>query len=70
MTDIRDLKKSLDKARADLTRARAAYSTCLLTGDNAGCADEQDALAAAERRVHALERRLRLAEIEGERRTA
>lgn len=67
MSDIRDLQKSLKKAQDDLTRAKTAYSTCLLAGDNAGCADEQDALAAAERRVHALERRLRLALIEGER---
>jgi hypothetical protein len=58
MDGIRELRKSLKKAEADLKRARESYSTCLITSDHAGCAVEQEALVAAERRVHALERRL------------
>jgi hypothetical protein len=58
MDNARQLRKSLSKAEATLRRAQAAYSTCLLTGDHAGCAAEQDALARAEREVNALRHKL------------
>ena len=58
MDGIRELRKSLKKAEADLKRARESYSTCLITSDHAGCAVEQDALARAEREVNALRHKL------------
>ena len=64
MDSIRDLRKALEKARTELKRAEKAFSTCLITSDHAGCAADQDAKTAAERRVHALEHRL----VEAERR--
>ena len=54
---VRELKKSLDDAVADLRRAQEEYSTCLLN-DPVGCTTEQEAVAAAERRVKALRKRL------------
>ena len=62
MDTIRDLRKALAKARTELKRAEKAFSTCLITSDHAGCAAEQEAKTAAERRVHALEHRLAEAE--------
>lgn len=57
MSSIDELQKSLAKAEAELRRARKAYSTCLLN-DPTGCGREQEAVAAAETRVGALERRI------------
>lgn len=62
MDNVKQLEKSLKKAKATLRRARAAYSTCLLTSDHAGCAVEQDTLARAEREVNALRHRIAEAE--------
>jgi len=67
MDNVKQLEKSLKKAEATLRRARAAYSTCLLTGDNDGCASEQEALTTAEREVNALRRRIAAAERQAER---
>ena len=58
MDNVKQLRKSLSKAEAALKRAQAAYSTCLLSSDHAGCAAEQDALARAEREVNALRHKL------------
>ena len=54
---VRELEQSLAAAVADLRRAQDEYSTCLLN-DPVGCAVEQEAVAAAERRVKALRKRL------------
>lgn len=67
MDNASELEKSLAKARAELRRARKAHSACLLV-DPGGCAAEQEAVAAAERRVQALERALGKAQIEEARR--
>lgn len=62
MDNVKQLRKSLSKAEATLRRAQAAYSTCLLASDHAGCAAEQDTLARAEREVNALRHKLAEAE--------
>ncbi len=58
---IKELEESLADAVADLRRAQDEYSTCLLN-DPVGCATEQDAVAAAERRAKALRKKLAEAE--------
>lgn len=55
---IKNLEKSLAKARADLTRAMKAHAVCLVHHNMAGCEAEAAALASAERHVRALEHRL------------
>jgi multidrug efflux pump subunit AcrA (membrane-fusion protein) len=57
MDGSKDLEASLRKARAELERAQAEYSICLFN-DPGGCAAEQEAVAAAERKVRQLERKL------------
>ncbi len=66
MDGRKNLEASLKKARAELRRAQADYSTCLLN-DPGGCAVEQEVVAAAERRVRQLEKKLHEAEVSHER---
>jgi hypothetical protein len=62
MDNIKQLRKSLDKAAAALRRAKEAYSTCMLNSDHSGCAAEQDAVTRAEHEVSALRHRIAAAE--------
>ena len=57
MDGLRELEKAWRDAVGAVRRAREAYSMCLLN-DPGGCALEQESLAAAEKRLRALERKL------------